>query len=62
MNELKKPDAPAALVGALLTIASALHLPERTGVTVDEMGVLLGAIITIAATVRAVVERKRRSA
>ena len=59
MNPLKRPDTPAAVVGAILTIASALHLPEKLGITVDEMGIILGSLITVGATVRAVVERKR---
>ncbi len=53
MDKLKKPDHIAALLGAALTILSTLHVPEKLGITVDELGIMLGAIVTFAASVRA---------
>ena len=46
-------DVVAAILGAILTILSALGVPEKLGVTAEDLGMILGALATVAASVRA---------
>ena len=48
----KRPDPNAALIGALLALAGVFHMAERLGISGDELGVVLGSVITIAGIVR----------
>ena len=48
----KRPDPPAAVFGALMVLCSSLHIPDRIGISADELGIAMGATITIAASVR----------
>ena len=57
-NALKKPDPPAALVGAVLAIAGVFNVAASLGITADELAVVLGSLFTIAASVRAWVNRE----
>ena len=49
----KRPDPTAAALGAILALCGAFHVPDRLGITADEMGMVLGSIATLAAIARA---------
>lgn len=54
----KRPDPPAAALGAVLAIAGVFHVSEKLGITGDELGIVLGSALTIAASVRARLQHK----
>ncbi len=49
----KRPDPPAAALGAILAICGVFHVSEKLGISGDELGIVLGSLVTIAASVRA---------
>lgn len=53
------PDPLAAIIGAAVTIACVFHVPTRLGISGDDLGIVLGAFATIAASLRAMIRRKR---
>ena len=55
----KRPDPPAAVLGAILTLCGVWNVSERLGITADELGMVLGALITIAAAIRHRVEVRK---
>lgn len=55
------PDPIGAVVAYIVAILSALHLPQSLGLTADEMGIILGAVGGLIATIRGVlVSRSKR--
>lgn len=55
------PDPIGAAVAYVVAILSAFHLPESLGLTADEMGIILGAVGGLIATIRGVlVSRSKR--
>lgn len=58
MKKLAKTDPIAAIVGALVTLLGSLGLVEQLGLTSDQVVQAGGAIVTIAATIRAIVVHK----
>ena len=59
----KKPDHITALVGAVLTILCAFDVPTKLGITAEQLGLVVGALGTIAGTIRAmVVARNQKNA
>lgn len=47
------PDESAAIVSALVTVAGASGLMGKLGMTADDLALLLGSLMTVAALVRA---------
>lgn len=45
-------DPIAVIIGTIGTTLAGLHLPSKLGLTVDQFGMIVGSLITIAAAVR----------
>jgi hypothetical protein len=48
----RRPDPPAAVLGAVLAICGVFHVSEKIGITADELGIVLGSLATIGAVLR----------
>ncbi len=46
-------DSSASLAGAILALLSAFDVPSKVGMSAEDLGIVLGALITIGATIRA---------
>ena len=58
----KRPDPPTAVLGAVLAICGVFHVSETLGISGDELGIVLGSIITIAASIRARMQHRAEAA
>lgn len=55
-QHIKAPDPWAAITGALLAISGVFELEAKLGITSSEMAIVLGSLITIAASARHVLK------
>lgn len=55
----KRPDPPAAVLGAVLAICGVFHVSEKLGITGDELGIVLGSLAVIAASIRHRLENRK---
>lgn len=51
-------DPAASVASALFVVASILKVPERLEITASELGILIGCVCMLAATLRAMAERR----
>jgi len=58
MKTLAKTDPIAAIVGAIVTLLGSLGVVDQLGLTPSQVVEAGGAIVTIAATIRAIVLHK----
>ena len=51
-QHIKAPDPWAAVTGAILAISGVFELEKKLGITGSEMAIVIGSLITIAASAR----------
>ena len=54
-----KPDPAGAVLGAVLAIAGVFNVAAQLDITADELAIVAGGLFTIAASIRAWVNRER---
>ena len=57
VKKLGQPEPAAILVGAVIEILAALHVPQKLELTAEQVAQIGGALIMIAATIRMLLNR-----